>query len=348
MLECAAMAAREELPPPADAGLFGANTSVEAADVVVLGVPWEPTVSYGRGTSAAPAAICAASHQLDTFDAFLGDEFDEKVAMAPLRADWIALNEQATRDARQVIAAGERMTPSLEARRAAVNRASERLNRELEEDVRRLLAAGKSVGVFGGDHSCPFGAMRGQLARHGPLGVLHFDAHFDLREAYEGFTHSHASIMWNLLHGCDGVEALVPVGVRDYSAAEASLAAARPEIVPFYARELARARFEGRAWREICGEIVAALPERVYVSFDIDGLDPQLCPHTGTPVPGGLAFAEAIHVLESVVTSGRRIIGFDLVEVAPDLERPGDEWDLNVGARLLHKLCVLTWMGRGA
>jgi agmatinase len=340
------MESREVLPPLAEAGLFGADTIVEDADVVVVGVPWEPTVSYGRGTSAAPAALVAASHQLDLFDPFLGEEFDEAVAMAPLRRDWVALNETATRDAARIIAARARLTAELEPVLEAVNRASEQLNRELQQEVARHLAAGRSVGVFGGDHSCPFGSMLAHLEHYGRFGVLHIDAHFDLRDAYEGFIHSHASIMRNLLLASDRIEALIPVAIRDYCSDEVEFAAERAEITPFYDRDLQRARFHGKSWRDVCAEIVAALPEQVYVSFDIDGLDPKLCPHTGTPVPGGLEFGEAVHLLEAVVASGRRIVGFDLVEVAPNLERPADEWDLNVGARLLHKLCALTWMGR--
>ncbi|HEY5658008.1 MAG TPA: arginase family protein, partial [Myxococcota bacterium] len=86
------MAPRGELPPPAEAGLFGVSTTPEQADLVVIGVPWEPTVSYGRGTSATPSALPAASHQIDLYDPFLGDDFDEAAAMPPLREDWIALN----------------------------------------------------------------------------------------------------------------------------------------------------------------------------------------------------------------------------------------------------------------
>jgi agmatinase len=190
--------------------------------------------------------------------------------------------------------------------------------------------------------------MLAHAEHHGSFGVLHVDAHLDLRDAYEGFTHSHASIMFNLLRASDRIEALVPVGIRDYSIEEAQLAADESRVTTFYDRDLARARFRGRTWDDICSEIVAALPQRVYVSFDIDGLDPKLCPHTGTPVPGGLGFAEACHLLETVLGSGRRIIGFDLVEVAPNPERADDEWDLNVAARLLHKLCTLTWMSRRA
>lgn len=340
------MAPRGELPPPAEAGLFGVSTTPEQADLVVIGVPWEPTVSYGRGTSATPAALPAASHQLDFYDPFLGDDFDEAAAMTPLREDWIALNAHAVRDAVQIIEARGRLDADLQKKLEAVNEASERLNRELREEVSRLLDAGKSVGVLGGDHSCPLGSMLAHAERHGPFGVLHVDAHLDLREAYEGFAHSHASIMFNLLRASDRVEALVPVGIRDYSVEEAQLAADEPRVTAFYDRDLAQARFRGRPWDDVCAEIVAALPQRVYVSFDIDGLDPKLCPHTGTPVPGGLQFAEACYLLERVVASGRRIVGFDLVEVAPDLEAASDEWDLNVGARVLHKLCTLTWMSR--
>lgn len=337
-----------ELPPPADAGLFGVSTTPQQADLVVIGVPWEPTVSYGRGTSATPAALPAASHQLDLYDAFLGDEFDEPTAMAPLREDWIALNASAVPDAAQIIEARGRLDAKLEKKLQTVNDASERLNRELQQEVARWLEAGKSVGVLGGDHSCPLGSMLAHAEHCGPYGVLHLDAHLDLRHAYEGFTHSHGSIMYNLLHASERVEALVPVGIRDYCVEEAQLAAAEPRVTAFYDGDLARARFQGRTWDDLCSEIIAALPQQVYVSFDIDGLDPGLCPHTGTPVPGGLAFAEACHLLERVVSSGRRILGFDLVEVAPNPRNPDDEWDLNVGARVLHKLCVLTWMSRGA
>src|SRR5262249_59464059 len=95
----------------------------------------------------------------------------------------------------------------------------------------------------------------------------------------------------------------------------------------------------------MCEEIVRDLPERIYVSFDIDGLDPRLCPHTGTPVPGGLSFTEATYLLRLAVESGRRIVGFDLNEVAPGPD--GDEWDANVGARLLYKMSAWTLASQG-
>ena len=108
-------------------------------------------------------------------------------------------------------------------------------------------------------------------------------------------------------------------------------------IVTFFDQALADARFSGETWGQQCARIVAALPQEVYVSFDIDGLDPALCPNTGTKVPGGLSFPMACALLKTLVGSGRRLVGFDLTEVAPS--KDGSEWDENVGARLLYKLC---------
>ncbi|MBQ8335468.1 MAG: arginase family protein, partial [Tidjanibacter sp.] len=85
--------------------------------------------------------------------------------------------------------------------------------------------------------------------------------------------------------------------------------------------------------------MVECLPQKVYISFDIDGLAAENCPSTGTPVPGGLSFNQAVYLLDKVVRSGRKIVGFDLVEVAP--ANKDDEWDANVGARMLYKLCGL-------
>ncbi len=95
-----------------------------------------------------------------------------------------------------------------------------------------------------------------------------------------------------------------------------------------------------RTWAEQVKRLLEPLPKDVYVTFDIDGLEPGLCPHTGTPVPGGLSFQEAAYLLAAVVRSGRRMVGFDLVEVAPD--PAGGEWDGNVGARVLYKLAGWT------
>lgn len=113
----------------------------------------------------------------------------------------------------------------------------------------------------------------------------------------------------------------------------------KKRIVTFYDRDLAEWKAHGQRWSHVVKRIVRSLPKHVFISFDIDGLEPTLCPHTGTPVPGGLSFNEAVSLLKAVVESGRTIVGFDLNEVAPG---GTTEWDCNVGSRMLFKLCGWT------
>jgi agmatinase len=218
-----------------------------------------------------------------------------------------------------------------------VNAISSHVNELVYAAATRLISKAKLVGVVGGDHSAPFGLMRAYAERYPGLGVLHFDAHCDLRIAYEGFTWSHASIMYNVISRIPQVKRLVQIGIRDFCEQELEVVQrSRGRIVVHFDEALQRLKFEGRPWKTVVAKVLASLPKNVYISFDIDGLDPSLCPHTGTPVPGGLFFEEAVYVMAAVAKSGRRIVGFDLTEVSPGLE--GDEWDANVGARLLYKM----------
>lgn len=332
-------------PASAADGIFGLPFSEADAALVLLPVPWDATTSYQAGTAGGPAAILAASPQLDLFDLDLVDPYAPGIHLKAEPAELAALNREARRDAERVMADGG--DPAARAAcLARVNAACGRMVEHVRGETARLLDAGKLVGVVGGDHSVPLGAIAALGERHPGFGVLHFDAHHDLRDAYMGFEHSHASIMRNVLERVPQVTRLVQVGIRDFSADEHDFAAASGgRVAVFYDQRLAEARAEGVAWREQAERIVAALPDDVYVSFDIDGLDPRFCPHTGTPVPGGLAFDEAVHVIREVVRSGRRIIGFDLVEVAPGGE--GDEWDANVGMRLLYRLACWTMASQG-
>src|SRR6185437_14284611 len=133
-------------------------------------------------------------------------------------------------------------------------------------------------------------------------------------------------IMFNVLDNIPEVERLGQVGIRDVCEEEIEFCKSQGDRVRMFAdRDIARKKHAGTPFGAIAAEIVAALPNEVWVSFDIDGLDPRFCPHTGTPVPGGLDFHEANYVLAALVKSGRRIIGFDLNEVAPDRQNPEEE-----------------------
>jgi agmatinase len=320
-------------------GIFGLPHGEAEAALVLVPVPFEATTSYGGGTSRGPEAILGASRQVDLFDVETGRPYEAGIHLVATPAEVERLGRTARATAAPIIAAGGTGgDPALLRAAAEVNEACARVNAWVEERVAGLLAAGKKAGVVGGDHSTALGSLAAHARRYPGLGVLHVDAHADLRVAYEGFTYSHASVIYNAAERLPEIGRIVQVGIRDLSEDEHRYAAGSGgRVVQHHDATLARARLEGETWASQVRRILEPLPREVYVTFDIDGLDPTLCPHTGTPVPGGLSFQEASYLVAGIVRSGRRLVGFDLVEVAPD-PSGGDEWDGNVGARLLYKL----------
>jgi agmatinase len=322
-----------------DSGAYGLTRTPEESRVVLIPVPFEATTSYGGGTVDGPETIRVASRQVDLFDIETGKPYEAGIAMLDEPADVRAWNDEAKEQARLIIeASGVVTTPEQQAALARVNVLSEQMNEWVYQTTRAWLAKGKTVGLVGGDHSTPFGCIRAHAEKYPGLGVLHLDAHADLRRAYEGFEWSHASIMENVTRKLPGVAKLVQVGIRDFCEEEFErVGASGGRIVTHYDAKWAVERQKGITFHALAAEAVEALPRQVYLSFDIDGLDPVLCPHTGTPVPGGLSFHEATALVRAVVESGRQIVGFDLNEVAPHPEG-ADEWDGNVAARLLYKM----------
>lgn len=319
---------------------YGLPFTPEEARLVLVSVPWDVTVSYGSGTASAPDALIEASTQLDLYDPSAPDAWRKGIATADIDYDLLETSRRLRADAERVIEhLEEGGTPDderIERRLRRVNEGCAAMNENVLHQAREWLSRGKLVGLVGGDHSTPYGLIRAIAEHEEHFGILHIDAHCDLRDAYEGFEFSHASIMFNVLRDVPQVQKLVQAGVRDFCDAEAARAARDERISLFDARTLARSGFEGTTWAECCRRMVAQLPEAVYVSFDIDGLSIEHCPRTGTPVPGGLTFDQAVYLLECVAESGRRIVGFDLVEVVPS---PEDRVDAIVGARMLYKLC---------
>ncbi len=323
-------------------GIFGLPFTEKQARVVVLPVPFAATTSYGGGAEKGPRAVFEASKQVDLFDLDTGRPYEAGIAMRKIPQDILRLHREGRALARKVIDAGGVIGASKALARALarVNTISAEVDAWVYEQTRTMLRDGKLPALLGGDHSTPFGAIRAVAERHPGLGVLHIDAHADLRRAYEGFEGSHASIMYNVVTRIPEVARLVQVGIRDFSEEEFDrIAQSEGRIRTHFDGDLARRAATGEPWSEQVRRIVADLPERVYVSFDIDGLDPTLCPHTGTPVPGGLSFVQATALLAGLATAGRTIVGVDLNEVVPGSR---DEWDGNVGARVLYKL--IGWM----
>lgn len=331
-------------PACANDNIFGLPSNEEESKVVLLPAPWEVTVSYGAGTARAAEHIFKASQQIDLYDSDVPLGWQSGFFMLPINRDILMRSDYLRKEAELYIhfrteegrlEENEFMQNGLE----EVNKGSQLLNKWVYEETSRLLEQGKIVGLIGGDHSTPLGYYKALGEKYPDFGILHIDAHLDLRKGYEDFIYSHASIMYNALHEVPQIKKLVSVGVRDYcleELQEAKKQGARVKI--FFEHDLKQKQYEGTSWQMQCDEIIDSLPQNVYLSLDIDGLDPKLCPHTGTPVPGGLEIGQLFYLIKKVLDSGRHLIGFDVVEVGFGTE----EFDANVGARVIFKLCNLS------
>lgn len=329
----------------AEFGIFGIPLSEEQSRVILLPVPWEVTTSYGSGASFGPDLIRQASEQIDLFDLELGKAYEQGYHMLPHPKEIKTLNDKMKLKAQEVIALitekseDEKKITQL---RSDVNEASEKLNEWVYSQSKRILDQGKLLGLVGGDHSSPYGAMRAVSEKYtGDFAVLHIDAHSDTRKAYHGFTHSHASIMYNVMTSPWKPKKLVQLGIRDFCEEEYDFIKSRTDIKTFFDMDVKRRLLGGEPWARIIQDVVKELPEKVYISFDIDGLGPAYCPHTGTPVSGGYSPDQIYFLFNELAKAGKKIVGFDLNEVSTggvELEK-ADEWDGNVGARILFKLC---------
>src|SRR5690606_32262847 len=262
--------------------LFGLPFTYEESETAVLPVPWEVTVSYSAGTASGPRAVAEASLQVDLYDAFLKDAWKRGIFM--LDQDQTL---ESTSNKYRLLA--ERHIDSLEKGKVdeqllhSVNEVCAEMVERVKELCGNVLDEGKRLALLGGDHSTPLGYMQALAERHENYGILQIDAHADLRDAYEGFEFSHASIMFNALK-IPQVSKLVQVGIRDYCEAENDIINnSNGRIATYFDRDLKASRYSGKTWKQQCEEIISQLPEKVYLSFDIDGLDPKLCPNTGTP-----------------------------------------------------------------
>jgi agmatinase len=326
--------------PGTSGNLFGLPFSVEQSEVVIVPVPWEVTVSYQTGTAQGPQAILDASAQVDLFVRDIADAWKLGVAMQPVPENILEESTKLRELSSQYIESLEEGAPFNPANPVLtkINEACENLNIYVKSTTQRYLKEGKLVGLLGGDHSTPLGFIRALSERYDRFGILQIDAHADLRKAYEGFTYSHASIMYNALK-IPAVNRLVQVGIRDFCEEEVNVInRSMGRVVTFFDEDIKAAQYAGKTWDSLCDQIIQQLPDFVYISFDIDGLDPKLCPNTGTPVAGGFEFHQIAFLIKKLVAANKKIIGFDLNEVAPG----NDEWDANVGARMLYHLC--NWM----
>lgn len=323
--------------------IFGLPFTEEEARLVILPVPWEVTVSYNAGTARAPDHIFKASMQVDIYNDESPDIWKKGIHMRQpdkkilLKSDYLRKEAELLID---YISKGEEVQKNTFMCKSLkdINEGSLFLNKWVYEQSKDLLERGKLVALLGGDHSVPMGYYKAIAEKYGDFGILQVDAHCDLRSSYENFKYSHASIMYNALKEIPEITKLVQVGIRDYSEEEWQYVCnSNHRVITYLDKSIKERQFEGQTWKSIVDEMVNHLPEKVFLSFDIDGLDPKLCPHSGTPVQGGFESEQIYYLLKRILQSGRKLIGFDLIEVGV-----GDnDWDANVGARVLWKLCNL-------
>ncbi len=325
------------------ANIFGLPFTTEESELIIIPVPWDVTASYKSGACNGPEGVLKNSPQTNLYNHICPDAWKAGIAMEEIPQHIFDLNnklEQKVFTYRQFLQNGGDLknSPEMLNLRDEINKASAYVTNEVEFLSEKVLSAGKSVGLLGGDHSTPLGLIKALASKHNDFGVLQIDAHGDLCYSYEGLEQSHASIMYNVL-SLKEVKKLVQVGVREFSHEENQrMQDHRGRINVFYDYNIKKSLYEGSTWRSICEKIVSNLPRKVYISFDIDGLEPSNCPSTGTPVPGGLTYDQAMYLLDLLVEKKKTVIGFDLVEVVPD---ENNDLDTIIAARVLFKLCTL-------
>lgn len=325
-----------------NANIYGLPFTTDEAEVVIVPVPWEVTVSYSAGTAKGPQAVFDASFQVDLFDPNIKDAWKIGLAMDEIPKALKKKSNELRKKAETYIGLLEDgdsadKNSKMKKIQTEINAECKIMNAWVKNRVLNFMNKNKVVALLGGDHSTPLGMMQALATKHKSFGILQIDAHADLRDAYEGFEFSHASIMFNALK-IKEVSKLVQIGIRDYCEDEVKIINnSKGRIKTFFDRDIKHQQYQGKSWSKICDDIIKQLPDKIYLSFDIDGLDPKLCPNTGTPVSGGFETEEILFLIQKIVESKKTIIAFDINEVSPGK----DEWDANVGARLLYRIANL-------
>ncbi len=277
------------------------NSAPEKAKFHIIPVPFEHSVSYGTGTAKGPMALLEASEQLELYDAYTNSYPASKGihTKAPIKA-----------------------------------KKPEKMVEQLEKSTKESIEHKAIPIIIGGEHSVSFGAFKALKEKYGSFGIIHIDAHADLRHAYEDSIYSHASVMKRAIE-LDLV--LAQFGTRAYCQEEKEIRK-KHNITAYDAHEFMNpASFIPSSCKKAFDILPKDFPKNVYISFDVDGLDPSIIPHTGTPVPGGLQWYQSLELIKHCV-KGRKIIGFDVVELAPTKNSQVSDF---ASANLVYKIMGL-------
>jgi agmatinase len=272
--------------------------------IVILSAPLEKTVTYGRGTAKGPGEILKASHYVEYYD----EEQSRELCFEKGICTLAPLNFQK-----------QSQQKSLE---------------KIYSEVGRHLDSNKFVVTIGGEHSLSYSTIKAHNGKYKDLTILQIDAHSDLRDSYEGSKYSHASFMARVAKFNSNI---VQVGIRAQCIEEDDFRKQKG-IKTFYAREIKMGMY-GASWQEIVSK---NLSDNVYLTFDLDGLDPSLLPATGTPEPGGLFWDETMNLLK-IIGQDKNIVGFDVTELAPSKNHPASNY---TAAKLVYKILNYAFINR--
>ncbi|PKL80529.1 MAG: agmatinase [Ignavibacteriae bacterium HGW-Ignavibacteriae-4] len=257
------------------------NSSFENSKVAIVSAPYEYTVSYGGGTKNGPEAIIKASQFVEFYD----EEFDRELCF-----------EQGICTVEPIDFGGKANKEALDL---------------IYDQVKELLAKDKFVITLGGEHTISSAPIKAHHEKYPNMSVLQFDAHSDLRDTYEGSKYSHASIMARVAEFFPN-DRITQVGIRAQCIEEANFIKEN-KVNTFYANAIRRG-VHGKDWQQ---SVVDTLADEVYITFDVDYFDPSIMPATGTPEPDGFLYHETLDLLRKIKAAGKRVIGFDVVELAP-------------------------------
>lgn len=285
-------------------GLPEKQSNISDSEIVILSAPLEKTVSYGKGTSKAPEEILKASHYVEFYDEELKRETCFEKGICTLEP--IALSELS----------------------------HEMSLKHIETNVEKLVSDNKFVVTLGGEHSLSSAAFSPHNNQYKNLSILQIDAHSDLRDEYEGSKFSHASVMRRIF---EVNENIVQVGIRAQCIEESEFIE-NNNIHTFYMRDI-RTGIHGSKWQD---KAVEKLKDNVYITFDVDGLDPSVIPDTGTPEPGGLFWDETMDLLK-LAGESKNIVGFDVVELSPD---KGNNSSSFTTAKIIYKLIGYSFLSK--
>ena len=328
---------------------FECDTSFEQSPLVLIPVTWSVTASYGLGTDKAPSLIRKASNQLDFFNPLFKCSYNDKIHFLKEDSIILSLNEQALSWVKDLRHQTKKDSNSYE----IINEACYSMIDWVYEKSCKMLSKGKIPAVVGGDHSVSQGLVKAIGEKYkGDYGLLHLDAHADLRVEYEGFKYSHASVIYNVLQLESAPKKIVQVAVRDFCEEEYNLIQKEDSIECFFDDWIYNQMFEGQSWAKLCEKMVSQLPKQVYISLDVDALNWTYAPDTGTPVPGGMSFNQVLYLLTELKRQNKKLIAFDVVETAGASFKKEElskdklfshrlEWNGNVSARLLYYLSGL-------